>query len=112
MMYRPARRSRRNCWRNNISTSGSSSTTRISRLMSSPRFVSRRYRTRQNDSEFTELAGPRIDLYRPRVLLDDDVVTDRKTESGSLTSRLGRKERTEKFVPHFGGNAGAIVAYS
>ena len=80
--------------------------------MSSPRFVSRRCRTRENDSEFSELAGPRIDLYRPRVLLDDDVVTDGKTEPSSFASRLGRKERTEKFFPHFGGYAGAIIAYS
>src|SRR6516164_4421928 len=33
MVNRPARSSRRNCWRNKISTSGSSSTTRMRRLM-------------------------------------------------------------------------------
>jgi len=36
MVKRPSRRSRRNCWRNSISTSGSSSTTRISRFMTAP----------------------------------------------------------------------------
>ena len=32
-------------------------------------------RARQNDPEFGECAGLRIDLYRPAMLLDDDVVT-------------------------------------
>ena len=33
-------------------------------------------RARQNDPKFGELAGLGIDLYRPAMLLDDDVVTD------------------------------------
>jgi hypothetical protein len=31
---------------------------------------------RKNDADFRELARPGIDLYRSRMLLDDDVVTD------------------------------------
>ena len=36
----------------------------------------KRSRPRQNDPKFGELTGLRIDLYRPAMLLDDDVVTD------------------------------------
>src|SRR5580692_1749890 len=100
IVNRPLRRSRRNCWRNSVSTSGSSSTTRMSRLMLlllPSSFVGRRCRTRQNDPKFGELAGPRIDLYRPRMLLDDDVVTDGKTEPSTFPGRLGRKERVEQL---------------
>ena len=38
-----------------------------------------------------EKAGLRIDFYGARMLLDDDVVTDGKTEPGSFPGRLGRK---------------------
>jgi hypothetical protein len=31
---------------------------------------------REDDTKFSEFAGLCIDLYRPAVLLDDDVVTD------------------------------------
>jgi hypothetical protein len=34
--------------------------------------------TRQNDPKFSELAGLGIDLYRPAMLLDDDVVANGK----------------------------------
>jgi hypothetical protein len=54
-----------------------------------------RPRTRQNDPEFSELTGLRIDLYRPAVLLDDDVVTNGQTKPSPFTGRLCRKERAE-----------------
>jgi hypothetical protein len=37
----------------------------------------------RNEPEFGELTGLRIDLYRPAVLLDDDVVTNGQAKSGS-----------------------------
>ena len=67
--------------------------------------------TRQNNSKFGELAGLRIDLYRPRVLLDDNVVTDGKTEPSSFTGRLCREERIEQLRPYLRRDAGAVVAY-
>jgi hypothetical protein len=36
----------------------------------------KRTRARENDSKFGELTGLRIDLYRPAMLFDNDVVTD------------------------------------
>ena len=66
---------------------------------------------RQNDPEFGELTGLRIDLYRPGMLLDDDVVTDGQAEPGPFTGRLGREERVEQLLLHLGRNAGAVVAY-
>ena len=61
--------------------------------------------------KFGELTGLRIDLYRPAMLLDDDVVTDGQAEPSPFTGRLGRKERVEQLLPHLGWNAGAVVAY-
>ncbi len=46
------------------------------------------------------------------MLLDDDVVTDGKTQSSSFASRFGRKERAEQFLPQLWGYARAIIAYS
>ena len=50
---------------------------------------------RQHDPKLGELAGLSVDFYRPAMLLDDDVVADRKAEPGPFTGRLGRKERVE-----------------
>jgi len=50
------------------------------------------WRTRQNNSYFGKLAGPRIDLYRSRMLLHDDVVTDRQAKASSLSGWFGREE--------------------
>ena len=77
----------------------------------SPDLISGRTRSRQNDPKFGELTGLRIDLYRPAMLLDDDVVTDGKTEPSSFTGRLGRKERVEQLLLHLRRDAGAVVAY-
>jgi NHL repeat len=70
-----------------------------------------RSRSRQNDPEFGELTGLRIDLYSPAVLLDDDVVTDGQAKPSSFTGGLRRKERAEQLLLHLGRNAGAVVAY-
>ena len=61
--------------------------------------------------EFGELAGLGIDLYRPAMLLDDDVVTDGQAEPSPFTGRFGREERVEQLLPHLGRNTGAVVAY-
>jgi len=45
------------------------------------------------------------------MLLDDDVITQRKAEAGSLAGGLRRKERIEHLVLHLGRNAGAVIAY-
>ena len=66
---------------------------------------------RQNDLEFREVTRPRLDLYRPAMLLDDDVVTDGKTEPSSFPSRLGRKERVEQLFLNLRRNTGAVIAY-
>ena len=59
--------------------------------------ASKRRRARQNDPKFGELTGLRIDLNRPAMLLDDDVVTNGKAQPSPFTGRLGRKERVEQF---------------
>src|SRR5580704_14964146 len=111
MLKRPARRSRRNCWRNSTSTSGSSSTTRMSTSTRVLRFGRLCRRPRQNNPEFRELPGSSVDLYRPGVLLDDDVVTDRQAKARTLARRLGGKKRIEDLFPDFRRNANTIVTY-
>jgi hypothetical protein len=66
--------------------------------------------TRKNNPNFGELSGPGIDLYRPAVLLDDDVVTNGQAKPRALASGLSREERVEQFVFHLGRNARAVVA--
>jgi hypothetical protein len=68
-------------------------------------------RARQNDPKFGEFAGLRIDLNRPTMLLDDDVVTDRQAQPSPFTGGLCRKERVEQLLLHLGRDAGAVVAY-
>ena len=58
------------------------------------------------------LPGSRIDLYRPAMLLDDDVVTNGQAQPSPFTGRLGRKEWVEQLLPHLGWYAGAVVANS
>ena len=57
----------------------------------------KRSRSRQNDPKFGELAGPRIDLNRPAMLLDDDVVTDGQAQPSPFTGRLCRKGGIEQL---------------
>jgi hypothetical protein len=45
----------------------------------------KRSRSRQDDSKFSELAGLRIDLNRPAMLLDDDVMTDGQAQPSPFT---------------------------
>src|SRR5262245_6069151 len=59
---------------------------------------------------FRELARLCIDLDRPAMLLDDDIVADGKAKAGALSGRLGCEERVEHLVLHLGWNSGAVVA--
>src|SRR5262249_46654809 len=65
---------------------------------------------RKNNPDFGELAGSRIDLDRPRMLLHDDVVSDGQAKASSLASRFCCEERVEHLFPYFGRNARAVVA--
>ena len=65
---------------------------------------------RQDNPDFGELAGLRLDLDRAAMLLDDDVVADREAKPGTFSGRLGREERIEHLLLHLGRNAGAVVA--
>src|ERR1700733_675293 len=65
---------------------------------------------RQNNPEFGELVGLGIDLYRPGMLLDDDVMADRQAKPSAFAGRFCREERVEHLFLHVGGYAGAIVA--
>ncbi len=42
----------------------------------------------EDNPKFGELAGLRIDLYRPTMLLDDDVVTDGQAQPSPFTGSL------------------------
>src|SRR5262249_20522589 len=50
-------------------------------------------------------------LDRPRMLLDDDVVSDGQAKAGALSSGFCREERVEHLVPYLGRDAGAVIAY-
>src|SRR6476659_3444861 len=54
--------------------------------------------------------GLGIDIDRPAMLLDDDIVTDGKAKAGALSGRLGCEERVEHLLLHLGWNAGPVVA--
>ena len=58
---------------------------------------------RQNDPELGELAGLRIDLDRPAMLLDDDVVAQRQAKAGSLAGGLVVKNGLNIFSFTSGG---------
>jgi len=62
------------------------------------------------DFEFREFAGLGIDLYRPRMLLYDDVVGDGQAKARALSSGFCREEGIEHLFPDLGRNAGAVVA--
>src|SRR4029077_12420972 len=61
--------------------------------------------------ELGELSGFGIDLYRPGMLLDDDVVTDREPKPRTFARWFGRKERIEHLVPDLRRNPNTIVTY-
>src|SRR5258705_13736937 len=64
----------------------------------------------QNNPDFGELPRLRIDFNCARMLLDDDVVAERKAKAGTLSSRFGREERVEHLCFHVRRNADAVVA--
>jgi hypothetical protein len=66
-------------------------------------------RTRQNNPDFREFAGLRIDLDRAAVLLDDDVVTNRKAEASTFSGWLSREEWIEHLLLYVGRNTAAVV---
>src|SRR5262249_14160490 len=53
-----------------------------------------------------------IDLYRPGMLFDDDVVSDGQAKASALSSRFCREEGIEHLFLYLGQNAGAVVATS
>ena len=67
-------------------------------------------RARQDDPDFRELTGLRLDLDRAAMLLNDDVVTDRQAKPSTFARRLGGEERVEHLFLHILWDAGAIVA--
>ena len=76
----------------------------------SSRFGKEHSRPRQSDFNFGELAGLGIDLNRPTMLLDNDVVTDGEPKPRALSGRFRREEWIEHLLLHFSRNAGAVVA--
>src|SRR5262245_39385213 len=73
-------------------------------------FSEERGSARQNHPYFRELARLRIDLDRPAMLFDDDIVADGKAKAGAFPGRLCCEERVEHLLHHLGWNAGAVVA--
>src|SRR5690242_8225563 len=68
-------------------------------------------RAGQADRELSEFAQGTVDLDRAAMLLRDDVIADRETETGALAGRLGGEERLEQFVPNLGSDTGAVVPH-
>src|SRR5205085_898335 len=66
---------------------------------------------RQTYREFGERAGFAVDLDRAAMLLGDDVVADRQTESCPFAGRLGREEWLEQLVANVRRDAGPVVAH-
>jgi hypothetical protein len=67
---------------------------------------------RQDNPDFGELARLRIDLDRPAMLLDDDVVADGEAKTSTFSGRFGGEERVEHLSFHVRRHAGAVVADS
>src|SRR4029453_16854298 len=65
---------------------------------------------RQDNPDFGELARLRIDLDRPAMLLDDDVVADGEAKTSTFSGRFGGEERVEHLSLHVRSHAGAVVA--
>src|SRR3974390_989670 len=112
MVKRPARRSRRNCWRKSSATSGSSSTTRMRRFMRAPTLRQQGCRARQNDPELSEFAWLGLDFDPAGMLFDDDIMTDGKTQPGSLAGRFGCNERVEHLLLDLGRDPRPVVPNS
>ena len=67
-------------------------------------------RARQNNSYLGALTRFCIDLNCARVLLHDDIVTDRKAKTGAFSRRLGREERLEHLFFYVRHDADAVIA--
>ena len=83
---------------------------RTRELRASARFGDERGRARKNNFDFGELAGLRIDLYRPCMLLHDDVVSDGEAKASAFPGRLGREEGIEHLFLHLSRDARAVIA--
>jgi hypothetical protein len=68
-----------------------------------------RRRARQNNADLGELARLRIDFYRPRMLLHDDVVSNGQAKASALSSRFGCEEGIEHLLLNLRRNAGAVI---
>src|SRR5262249_36071639 len=64
---------------------------------------------RKNNADFGELAWTRIDLYRPRMLFDNDIVGDGEAKASALSSGFCREERIEHLLLYLGRNARAVI---
>ena len=64
----------------------------------------------KDNLNFSELAGLRIDLNRPAMLLDDDVVANRQAEASPFSGGLRREERIEHLLLYVRRDTGAIVS--
>ena len=53
----------------------------------------------------------RINLYKPRMLLDDNVVSNGQAKASALSSGFRREERIEDVSPDVQWDAGTVVAY-
>ena len=60
--------------------------------------------------ELGKLAGLCVNLNRPGMLLDDDVMAEREAKTGSLARRLSREEGVEYFVPDLRRNPRTVIA--
>jgi hypothetical protein len=67
-------------------------------------------RAQQSDADLGELSGRRVDLNRPAMLLDDNVVADREAKTGALSGRLCGEEGVEHLVFDIRRNASAVIA--
>src|SRR3954451_1729336 len=67
-------------------------------------------RSRQDDPEFSELSGLRLDIYPATVLFHDDVVAHRQTKPGPFTRRLSCEEWIEHLFLDLGRDARAVIA--
>src|SRR5262249_16021728 len=68
-------------------------------------------RARQYNADFGKVARLSVDLDRPRMLLDNDVVTDRETKPSAFASRLSGEKRVEHLVFDLRPDALAVVPY-
>src|SRR5262249_40000874 len=66
--------------------------------------------TRQHDFKFGELTGLRIDVDRPAMLLDDDIVTNRQAQARAFSGWFSREKGIEHLLLYLGRNARSVIA--